>query len=154
MLRLVVVSGRNAGTVLLLKDGKLTVGRSQECGARMSGPEVSRKHCLFTEQDGRLAVEDLKSRNGTLVNGERISLKTDLNEGDRIHICSLEILVVGEQPYPQPAGHDREETVPQPTPDIQAVRESRTNPGRLPEPREESSCAAADRALRKFFGRG
>lgn len=160
MLRLVVLSGTHAGKVLPLTGGRLLVGRGAECGARIPSPEVSRKHCIFAEENGKLVVEDLGSRNGTLVNGEMISLRTTLEEGDRINICSLEILVAGEQPPPkelsEPKGPEHAETVPQPTPDIRAVRESRIHPGRLPSatPAEESSCAAADRALKKFFGRG
>lgn len=164
MLRLIVISGRQAGKTLPLTNGRLLVGRGEDCGARLSSPEVSRKHCVFAEEDGRLVVEDLRSRNGTLVNGERISLRTTLKEGDRITVCSLEILASEQDPngiyMPEWIGNG--ETVPQPTPSPtpeptqvpEDVRDSKLHPGRLPRRPCDSSMEAANEALKKFFGHG
>lgn len=171
MLRLVVLSGSHAGKTLPLNDGKLLVGRGNECGARLSGPEVSRRHCLFAEEQGNLVVEDLRSRNGTLVNGEKINLRTTLKDGDRVTVCSLEILVSAGDPTAREVsewireGAENRETEPQPTPHpsptpdtthaIEDLKDSRLHPGHLPtKPAQESSRDAAEKALRKFFGRG
>ena len=163
MLRLVVVSGSHAGKTLPLRDGILLVGRSPECGARLVAPEVSRKHCVFAEENGGLVVEDLKSRNGTLVNGERIGLRTALKDGDKVTVCSLEILVSKEDPtgrevseWIKEEGWHRE-TEPQPTPEpsptpTATIEAPERNPPRKTD--QESSRIAADKALRKFFGRG
>jgi pSer/pThr/pTyr-binding forkhead associated (FHA) protein len=146
MLRLVVASGKQAGRTIPLKDGKLIVGRGAECGAFLPNPEVSRKHCVFAEEKGGLVVEDLHSRNGTYVNGERIGLRTELSEGDVVRIGYLELVVSGNGPDKKELSdwvkdEDDSATVPQPEP--------------TPEGKKQSGPQdAAEAAIRKFFGRG
>ncbi len=66
--------------------GSLTVGRSKEdCDIFCNDAIMSRKHFrIISEEDGKFYVEDLGSRNGTHVNGSRISQKTELHSGDDI----------------------------------------------------------------------
>jgi len=121
MLRLVVASGKQAGRTILLKDGKLVVGRAYECGAVLSNPEVSRKHCVFAEEKGGLVVEDLHSMNGTYVNGERIGLRTELRAGDVVRIGYFNLVVSENGPDKKELSdwakdEDDEATVPQPEP--------------------------------------
>ncbi len=54
--------------------GKITVGRSQngDCQLVIDEKSVSHKHCEISEVNGDLCVNDLGSRNGTIVNGSRI----------------------------------------------------------------------------------
>jgi predicted component of type VI protein secretion system len=49
------------------------VGRSREATLTLPHPLVSRHHCEIFENDGRLMVRDLGSRNGTYVANERIT---------------------------------------------------------------------------------
>jgi pSer/pThr/pTyr-binding forkhead associated (FHA) protein len=65
------------------------VGRSKQADVRLTHPLISRKHCEFTDIDGWVAVRDLGSLNGTLVNGERIAKTTRLTPGDRVTIGSI-----------------------------------------------------------------
>jgi pSer/pThr/pTyr-binding forkhead associated (FHA) protein len=51
---------------------------------------------LYTE--GTLEVQDLQSRNGTLVNGETITATRRLNVGDRITIGEEVLTVLAEPP--------------------------------------------------------
>ena len=66
--------------------GSLTVGRSREdCDIFCNDAIMSRKHFrIVSEEDGNIYVEDLGSKNGTHVNGQRISEKTMLKPGDEI----------------------------------------------------------------------
>lgn len=57
----------------LLYDGENSVGRSQDCQIVLHGPTVSRHHAVIDIQDGEVTIEDLNSRNGTYVNGQRIT---------------------------------------------------------------------------------
>jgi adenylate cyclase len=69
-------------TIPLLKE-KLLVGRRESCDIRLRFDNVSAHHCqLFLEQ-GYWFVKDLGSRNGTKVNGKRVSRKR-IDPGDTI----------------------------------------------------------------------
>jgi len=65
--------------------GEFIVGRSIKAQIQIDGDLVSRQHARFYEEDGRWYVEDLKSRNGTLVNGARITT-VPLKSGDVVMI--------------------------------------------------------------------
>jgi hypothetical protein len=66
----------------------MIAGRHQNCDARICSPRVSRRHCCFVIEPGGVTVRDLKSANGTWINGERIEDGT-LRSGDEIAIAHL-----------------------------------------------------------------
>ncbi|MEV7685966.1 FHA domain-containing protein [Streptomyces bungoensis] len=69
-----VVAGPDAGGVHLLHGGRITVGRSADADVPLDDPDVSRLHCAVTvAADGRVAVADLGSTNGTSLNGTRLT---------------------------------------------------------------------------------
>ncbi|MFD5743037.1 FHA domain-containing protein [Streptomyces massasporeus] len=71
--QLQVVAGPDAGGVHLLHGGEIRVGRSADADVPLDDPDVSRLHCTVTVgADGRVAVADLDSTNGTTVNGARV----------------------------------------------------------------------------------
>ena len=81
--KLLVVQGRPAGKILTFAPGEYYLGRGDECHVRFNSDWVSRQHCLL-RVTGELAVlQDLGSRNGTLVNGRRVS-DCALHDGDLI----------------------------------------------------------------------
>ncbi len=61
------------------------IGRDEECDIVLSDPAVSRRHAAITYEDGVFHIENLKSKNGTLVNSKEIS-KVALNNYDCIQI--------------------------------------------------------------------
>ena len=67
------------------------LGRDPECDRLIDDPAASRRHCAFTLRQGRVWVEDLGSRNGTFLNGTRLSNAQPLKAGDR--------LALGRQPF-------------------------------------------------------
>ena len=101
--KLVVASGKSAGRSIALKHGKLLIGRAEECDVRPLGEEVSRRHCAVVEESGSVTVEDLKSRNGTYVNGVRIGAKVTVADGDIVRVGPLELKVSCAAPAPAPA---------------------------------------------------
>ena len=101
--KLIVASGKSAGRSITLKHGKLLIGRAEECGIRPLGEEVSRRHCAVVEDAGSVTVEDLKSRNGTYVNGVKISAKVTVADGDIVRVGPLELKVSCAAPAPAPA---------------------------------------------------
>jgi FHA domain len=80
-----------------LTEGQFTLGRSSGSQLFLDDPLVSRRHATLIVEDEGVAVEDQNSRNGVLVNGVRISGRTQLHPGDRIHIGSQELTLVAVQ---------------------------------------------------------
>ncbi|MEU7717219.1 FtsK/SpoIIIE domain-containing protein [Streptomyces tibetensis] len=71
--QLQVVAGPDAGGVHLLHGGEIRIGRSADADVPLDDPDVSRLHCAVTvSADGRVAVADLDSTNGTTVSGARV----------------------------------------------------------------------------------
>jgi CheY-like chemotaxis protein len=58
------------------------IGRGPDCDVHLFDPALSRHHCRLYRRDDRLVVEDLDSRNGTLVNGKKVIEPRVLAEGD------------------------------------------------------------------------
>lgn len=97
-IRLRVQSGSHAGKEIEVGQEKFLIGRSDSCQLRPKSESVSRKHCIIAVQDGRVLVQDLKSRNGTFVNEKRLpSDKAKvLKDGDMLRVGKLNFGVVIE----------------------------------------------------------
>ena len=96
--KLIVASGKSAGRSIAIKRNKLLIGRSEDCDVRPLSEDVSRRHCAVHVGPAEVWVEDLGSRNGTFVNGEKIAEKTRLKDGDIIRVGSLELKVSCSHP--------------------------------------------------------
>lgn len=59
-----------------LSSGTQYVGRSSDCELVLKHPTVSRRHAAISVENSSITVQDLGSRNGTFVNGERIQTAT------------------------------------------------------------------------------
>ena len=84
-----------AGASFELGDVAVTLGRAPGCSVLLDDPTVSSRHARLSPQGGRLVVEDVGSRNGTLVNGRRVKGATELSVGDRLSLgpnVELEVL--------------------------------------------------------------
>ena len=94
---------------LELSEGQFAVGRNASCQLSLDDPLVSRRHAiLYVSRDGVL-VEDLGSRNGVLVNGQRIEGRVELRAGDKILIGGQELTLLhardeGAAPVGAPMG--------------------------------------------------
>lgn len=66
--------------------GVSTVGRAQTAHVRLDDVSVSAQHALIRPDDGQWMIEDLGSRNGTLVNGRRVDRPTELSCGDEVQL--------------------------------------------------------------------
>ena len=86
-------------TFRILPGGVRTVGRATGADFIVDAALVSRVHCRLTVRpDGELEVRDLKSTNGTFVNGARVEYAR-LASGDRLQVGRLE-LIVARDPAP------------------------------------------------------
>jgi transcriptional regulator of acetoin/glycerol metabolism len=60
------------GRVTPLPQGPLVIGRGDDVEVQLLGGEVSRRHARLNVQGLLVTIQDLGSRNGVLVNGERL----------------------------------------------------------------------------------
>jgi hypothetical protein len=81
---LVVREGPLAGRRFTIAE-QAVVGR-EGVDVLIEDPEISRRHALLRIVDGFLVVEDLRSLNGTWVNGKRITTATLLSPGDTVEL--------------------------------------------------------------------
>jgi pSer/pThr/pTyr-binding forkhead associated (FHA) protein len=68
-----------------LKAEQNVIGRGGRSDIRIKHPGISAEHALILSRDGIATLEDLKSTNGTRVNGRRVEKHT-LRHGDQIEI--------------------------------------------------------------------
>jgi pSer/pThr/pTyr-binding forkhead associated (FHA) protein/archaellum component FlaC len=83
-------------------DNALVIGRRHTADLVIDNPDVSVAHALVFAFDGRLALCDLGSRSGTLLNGQRIE-SAFLRDQDVIEIGGEKLLVRWTGPKPGPA---------------------------------------------------
>jgi pSer/pThr/pTyr-binding forkhead associated (FHA) protein len=69
-----------------------TVGRATRADFIVDAALVSRIHCRITAAADKLEVVDLKSTNGTYVNGKRVH-RAELQKGDRLRVGRVELVV-------------------------------------------------------------
>ncbi len=70
----------------LTRGSEIAVGRDESCQIMLADDVCSRRHGAFVWKDSAWWIHDLGSRNGTLVNGQRISQPWALQEGDLIRV--------------------------------------------------------------------
>jgi DNA-binding winged helix-turn-helix (wHTH) protein len=73
----------------LLTEGSNVVGRDRDCDVRIDSATLSRHHARIAMARGEATVEDLASKNGTHVNGQRIAERVPLKDGDEIQVGSV-----------------------------------------------------------------
>ena len=90
---LLVFSGPTPWMHPLPASGAVVIGRSEAADLRLDDAQVSRLHAKLALDDGRIAITDLGSHQGTFVNGVPLSGERALQPGDRIrlHRTTLEL---------------------------------------------------------------
>jgi pSer/pThr/pTyr-binding forkhead associated (FHA) protein len=89
-----VVGGKHNGREIKLTVPKFIIGRGEGTHLRPSSDLVSRHHCAISVQEGEVIVEDMGSRNGTFVNGEKLTAPHVARSGDTVRVGRLQFEVV------------------------------------------------------------
>src|SRR5580658_5054907 len=76
---------------------EISVGRVQGNDLMLPKGNVSKHHARLVFRDSRFVVTDLKSTNGTYVNGRKIAQATIVREGDKIYVGDFVLRVEGAQ---------------------------------------------------------
>ena len=89
--------------------GTCTIGRLAENTLAINDAEVSRRHAIIHAQgDGGYYLVDLGSRNGTILNGQRMRMPAQLKDNDRIQISTTTLVFRANEPE---AGEEEEAMV-------------------------------------------
>ncbi|HEX8170512.1 MAG TPA: FHA domain-containing protein [Thermoanaerobaculia bacterium] len=72
-----------------LLDDQCTIGRAADNSIAIADGSVSSNHARITRTDDGFFLEDLGSRNGSFVNGDKITAKRQLADGDLIRLGKI-----------------------------------------------------------------
>jgi pSer/pThr/pTyr-binding forkhead associated (FHA) protein len=72
----------------------MLAGRAHYADLLLQSTRISREHARFSIENGAPSVTDLDSRNGTYVNGRRITAPQRLQAGDEVRLHDVIIRVV------------------------------------------------------------
>ncbi|MFC1582013.1 FHA domain-containing protein [Planctomycetota bacterium] len=88
-----------------LADSVTIIGRGDMADIQIENGKLSRTHVRFMIEGDILSLEDLGSKNGTFINGRKITEKTPFTKGDQIKLGDLAVKVElpGAAPAPAPA---------------------------------------------------
>ena len=111
---------------------ELTLGRDEACEIVVDDQEASRRHASVRLVEGRAELRDLDSRNGTFVDGQRVTGTVELSGGETLRIGKAEFEV-------ESTGADAGETVvagapPPPMPPAQSPPPAEPPPPAAPPP--------------------
>jgi HD-GYP domain-containing protein (c-di-GMP phosphodiesterase class II) len=81
---LIVERGPAKGQEISLRKQKTVLGKSEQCDVRIVSNVTSRRHCEISMERDFVSLKDLGSRNGTVLNGKRITGDSFLADGDVI----------------------------------------------------------------------
>lgn len=82
-----------AGERIVLQPGENIIGRGRDANVVIESHEVSRHHARIVLAPGGMTIEDLQSKNGTFVGGERIDGSRPLEDGDHIRLGTFPVIL-------------------------------------------------------------
>jgi hypothetical protein len=85
-------TGLRPGTRLPLEPVTV-IGRHSSCTVRLDDAFISTEHAQLTWEQGRWWITDLKSTNGTRVNGKPVTAPTGLRYGDVIELGDVRLVL-------------------------------------------------------------
>jgi pSer/pThr/pTyr-binding forkhead associated (FHA) protein len=83
------VGKRRAGAPL-----PCVVGRASDVEVPLADGEVSRRHAKFDAEGGVVYLSDLRSSNGTFLNGERVTESIEVRPGDILDVGSTRMTIL------------------------------------------------------------
>jgi len=84
---LILREGPGAGAKWLIDKEVIVIGREDDCDVVIPERRVSRHHAEIRWRDGQYYLRDLRSKNGTYLNGREVIEPVPLQDGDEIQIA-------------------------------------------------------------------
>lgn len=91
--RLTILSGKRSGETLELTPGEHQIGTGRAAEIQLRDKDVGFKHAKVIVADGGVFLEDLKSKGGTYLNGEKVEDRVPLRSQDELRVGTAELRV-------------------------------------------------------------
>ena len=103
------LNGQLAGQILPLQEGRYILGRGEDCQIVVPDEGISKKHAALEVDEQGVFIQDLKSSNGTFINGVKIQ-ESDIQKKERVSVCKTTFDIVNAEEQqsaalPAPAHH-------------------------------------------------
>ena len=92
-LSIAIIAGADSGTVYRIEKPRITIGRSG-ADLAINDSEASRQHAAIEVRDQVVLLEDLKSTNGTLVDGEKLTAPVELQDKSEFQIGGTTLMLI------------------------------------------------------------
>lgn len=99
-----ILNGPQAGQIFNLKSGKNSIGRSSEADIKINSQGVSKLHCEIHVLQDKVMITDLKSSNGTYVNGIKVQ-NCILRLGEKFSLHEVLLDIIPAQKEARPSAH-------------------------------------------------
>ncbi len=127
--RLVVEVGKAKGRVVEIRAARFVIGRDERCQLRPNDEAVSRVHAVIEQRGGRVAIRDVGSTSGTILNGRTLRDEAaEVSHGDRLQVGSLafQFTIEDQAAPPAPRAEEPAEDLPGWLAEGQAVDSSKS----------------------------
>lgn len=91
--RLTIISGKRSGETLELAPGEHQIGTGRAAEIQLRDKDVGFKHAKVIVEDDQVFLEDLKSKAGTFLNGERVETRVPLKDNDELRLGTAELRI-------------------------------------------------------------
>jgi pSer/pThr/pTyr-binding forkhead associated (FHA) protein len=97
---LIITEGNQKGLFLKLGHAPVVLGRDPSAALQIDDQMASRRHLQVRFDDARkgYVLTDMKSANGTVLNGRPVTGETPLAENDQITVGGTTLLFTGQTP--------------------------------------------------------
>ncbi len=86
---LIIRSGEAAGQRWVMQGPEVLIGRGGECDIVLPERQVSRMHVRVRREGDRYFIEDLDSKNGTVLNGQPLKGECQIHDGDELELARV-----------------------------------------------------------------
>lgn len=151
MFTVVITEKGGAQKRLTFEEPEVTIGRVPGNDIVLPKGNVSKRHSRIVLKDSRFIVVDLKSTNGTYVNGRKITSPLVVKEGDKIYIGDYIMTLEGDPALSAPSEAMRQPSVMPPPADPDAAKAQPASappplPSRAPDPLVDDGIPAVLRS--------
>ena len=133
MIKLTLTEKGGEPKVLTFDKDEITIGRVSGNDIVLAKGNVSKRHTRLTKREGGMEIADLKSTNGTYVNGRKIAGPTAVAPSDRIYVGDFLIGIDGPgAAVAEPGGlHSPASTTSGVAPTARSAAAAAARPGRV-----------------------